>query len=134
MHCVNDAEKIADHTENLIGLGKRLKKSKKNFSKEARNELRDTRDTLSSQASHVISGLDSTDKREVDLARKREIKLDKIAAKLEKNHIARLGKGKCDPVVGIIFLESVSEIEKIGDSFANIADRSADIQQHHLEL
>jgi Na/Pi-cotransporter len=134
MHCVNDAEKIADHTENLVGLGKRLKKSKKNFSKEARNELRDMWDTLSSQASHVISGLDSTDKREVDLAQKREIKLDKIAAKLEKNHIARLGKGKCDPVVGIIFLESVAEIEKIGDSFANIADRSADIQQHHLEL
>ncbi|MCK5845621.1 MAG: Na/Pi symporter, partial [Victivallales bacterium] len=134
MHCTNDAEKIADHTENIVALGKRLKKCKKDFSKEAMAELKNIWGTLSSQASHVISGLDSTDKREVDLALKRELKLDKMSAKLEKNHISRLSKGQCDPVVGIIFLETISEIEKIGDSFANIADRSANIQQHHLEL
>ncbi|NOY75928.1 MAG: Na/Pi cotransporter family protein, partial [Kiritimatiellaeota bacterium] len=134
MHCTNDAEKIADHTENLVALGKRLKKCKKSLSKEALTELKEIWSTLSSQASHVISGLDSTDKREIDLAQKRELKLDKMSAKLEKNHISRLSKGACDPVVGIIFLESIAEIEKIGDSFSNIADRSADIQQHHLEL
>ncbi|RTZ60263.1 MAG: ubiquinol-cytochrome c reductase iron-sulfur subunit, partial [Gammaproteobacteria bacterium] len=52
----------------------------KGFSKEALSELKNIWDTLSSQASHVISGLDSTNKRDVDLAQKRELKLDKLAA------------------------------------------------------
>jgi Na/Pi-cotransporter len=134
MHCTNDAEKVADHTENLVALTRRLKKTKKSFSKEAQAELADIWNTLSSLASHVISGLDSTDKREVDLAQKRELKLDKLSAKLEKNHISRLSKGKCDPIVGIIFLETVAEMEKIGDCFSNIADRSAEMQHHHLKL
>lgn len=134
MHCVNDAEKIADHAENIVALARRAKESKKPISDSALSEIGKMWDVLKQQASHVIASLDSTDKKDVHLAIKNERVINKFADNLENNHIARLGKGKCHPIPGIIFLELVSELEKIGDGFANIAERAPEIQKHHLNI
>ena len=134
MHCTNDAERIADHTENIIALTKRLEESKHTLSEDAKQELDEMWKILTDQAEHVIACMDSTDKSEVNMAKKKEVEIDKLADKLESNHVDRLNKGKCDAVTGIIFLEMVSELEKIGDHLANIADRAKKIQPHHLEL
>ncbi len=134
MHCTNDAERIADHTENIIALTKRIEESKNKLSNDAKHELDDMWKILREQAEHVIACIDSTDKSEINLAKKSEIEIDKLADKLENNHIERLSKGKCNAITGIIFLEMISELEKIGDHFANIADRARKIQKHHLEL
>ena len=134
MHCVNDAEKIADRAENVIALARRAKSSKRPLSDSAMAELANMWSVLKQQASHVISSIDSTDKKGVNLAIKDEKTINKLADKLEDNHIARLGKGKCHPVPGIIFLEMVSELEKIGDGLANIAERVPEIQKHHLAI
>jgi phosphate:Na+ symporter len=108
--------------------------SEKNLSDEAMKELKEVWTILSKQAEHVISALDSTDKKDVNMAQKEEQQINQLVDKLEENHIARLGSGKCDAVTGIIFMEILSELEKIGDHFANIADRAKKIQKHHLEL
>ncbi len=134
MHCVNDAEKIADRAENVIALSRRAKESKSPISDSAMSELANMWTVLKQQASHVISSIDSTDKKGANLAIKNERTINKLADKLEDNHIARLGKGKCHPVSGIIFLEMVSELEKIGDGLANIAERVPEIQKHHLAI
>ncbi len=134
MHCTNDAERIADHTENIIALAKRIDTSKHHLSSNAGHELEDMWKILKDQAEHVIACMDSTDKTEVHLAKKKEIEIDKLADKLEYNHVERLSQGKCDAITGIIFLEIVNELEKIGDHLANIADRAKKIQKHHLEL
>ena len=98
------------------------------------DEVAEMWSVLKQQASHVIASLDSTDKKDVHLAIKNERVINKMADDLENNHIARLGKGKCHPVPGIIFLEVVSELEKIGDGLANIAERAPEIQKHHLNI
>jgi len=104
------------------------------MSDDAAKELKGMWKILEDQAEHVISALDNTDKKDINIAQKDERKLDKLADKLEKNHIGRLKKGKCKVMVGVIFLEMVNELEKIGDHLSNIADRAPEIQQHHLEL
>jgi Na+/phosphate symporter len=43
-------------------------------------------------------------------------------------------KKKCDVVSGIIFIELLAELEKVGDHLSNIAERASEIQKHHLEL
>ena len=134
MHCTNDAERIADHTENIIALTKRLEESKNELSSDAKDELDGMWNILKDQAEHVIACIDSTDKSEINLAKKSEIEIDKLADKLENNHVERLSKGKCNVISGIIFLEIVTELEKIGDHLANISDRAKNIQKHHLEL
>lgn len=134
MHCTNDAERIADHTENIIGLAKRIETAEHKLTGKASEEIKELWGILADQAKHVISSLHNTDRRDVNCAVKDEIEINKLTDKLEENHIARLKTGKCNVVAGIIFLEMISELEKIGDHLSNIADRAPKIQKHHLEL
>ncbi|MBN1863337.1 MAG: Na/Pi cotransporter family protein [Victivallales bacterium] len=134
MHCTNDAERIADHAENIISLAKRLKECKKKFSKDAEAEIDLMWGVLKRQAEHVIKSFERADISMADKAKKDERKLDKLAVKFEENHISRLRGGKCNAVTGVIFLEMLAELEKIGDRFDNIADRLPDILKHHLNL
>jgi Na/Pi-cotransporter len=134
MHCTNDAERIADHTENIISLTIRVTESKNKLSGDAIQDLENLWETLKQQAEHVIAGLDSTSKTEVNLAKKVDVEVDKLADKLESNHVDRLNSKACKVDAGIIFIEMVAELEKIGDHFANIAERTSKIQKHHVEL
>ena len=134
MHCTNDAERIADHTENILALTKRLMESKNKISPDGQKDLKEIWDVLKQQAEHVIAALDSTNKSEVHLAKKSDLEVDKLADRLEINHVNRLKDGKCKVDAGIIFLETVSDLEKIGDHLGNIAERTSKIQKHHLEL
>ena len=134
MHCTNDAERVADYTENILALTKRLIESKNKISSEGKKDLEEIWNTLKRQAEHVIAGLDSTDKSKIHQAKKSDLEVDKLADRLEINHVSRLNDGKCKVDVGIIFLETVSNLEKIGDHLGNIAERTSKIQKHHLEL
>jgi Na/Pi-cotransporter len=134
MHCTNDAERVADHTENIIALTQRCEESKNHLSGAALEDINHLWKVLKEQAEHVIAGLDSTSKTEVNLARKSDMEVDKLADKLENNHVERLNSGSCKVDAGIIFIEMVSELEKIGDHFANISERTPKIQKHHVEL
>jgi len=134
MHCTNDAERIADHTENIIALAKRVEASKHQFSEEAMEEVKNLWKILENQSTHVIACLENISKKDIKIALKDENKIDKLTNKLEKNHISRLKKGKCNVIAGIIFLELIADLEKVGDHLANIADRAPEIQKHHLKL
>ena len=134
MHCTNDAERIADHTENIIALTIRVTESQNKLSGDALEDLKTLWVTLQQQAEHVIAALDSTSKTEVKLAKKIDMEVDKLADKLESNHVERLNAKSCKVDAGIIFIEMVAELEKIGDHFANIAERTSKIQKHHVEL
>jgi len=134
MHCNNDAEKIADHTANIISLTKRLKKTSKPISESGIKELTDLWSILKNQSEHVISCLDNSDKSDINFALKDERKINQITKDLEKKHILRLKEGKCGVVAGIIFIEMLSEIEKIADCFSNIAERAPELQNHHLNM
>lgn len=134
MHCTNDAERIADHTENILAFTKRLIESKNKISEGGMKDMHEMWTLLQDQAVHVIDGLDSTNKSDVHMAKKSNLEVDMIAERLEINHVQRLSDGKCKVDASIIFLEMVSELEKIGDHFANIAERTRKIQKHHMQL
>ena len=134
MHCNNDAESIADHSESIIGLAKRLKKSSKNLSDEAVRELNEIWDVMTDQAVNVIKALGNTDKSNISFALKDKRKIYGMCTDAERRHIKRLTEGKCSVTTGVIFIEMLSELERIGSKFANIAERAAEIQEHHVVL
>ena len=88
MHCTNDAERIADHTANIMRLTKRLSKVDTKLSDVAQDNLNSLWDLLSSQAENVKLAL--SHKKEENEAGFRsalegEKKLNKLAHKYEKN-------------------------------------------------
>ena len=50
-----------------------------------------------------------------------EKRVDKLEKDLRDKHIQRLSKGKCTPESGIIFLDVLSNMERIADHADNIA-------------
>ena len=50
-----------------------------------------------------------------------EKRVDKLERELRDKHIQRLSKGKCTPESGIIFLDMLSNMERIADHADNIA-------------
>jgi Na+/phosphate symporter len=85
MHCTNDAEKIADHTENILALTKRMEENDIKLSSVGQKDINDLWSVLKDQARHVITALESTDKKEVSKAIKDDIEIDKLADRLEHN-------------------------------------------------
>jgi Na/Pi-cotransporter len=134
MHCTNDAERIADHTENLIKIAKRLDSAKANISEIGKKEIKELWSVLVNQAENVIKCLNNTKNKNIDLALKDEKKINKLVANFEKSHLKRLRKAKCDPIIGMIFIELLNELERVGDHFYNIAERAPEIQKHHITL
>jgi phosphate:Na+ symporter len=134
MHCTNDAEKIADHTENIIALTYRLKKTKQDLSSSGKAEIDELWRLLKDEAENVINSLNKRLPEGVQNALNDEKRINRLVDKFEKSHVKRLSKGKCDPVVGIIFIEMLGELEKIGDHLSNIAERTPEIQEHYFKL
>ena len=128
MHAANDAERIADHAENIITLTRRMEEGKDKLSDHAVKSLRKLWCHLDDEAQQVIDGLDGIRHKPVRCALKDERKINKLAEKFESEHIERLRKGECAAPAGIIYIEMLGELEKIGDRLTNIAERTPRIQ------
>ena len=134
MHCTNDAERIADHVEVILNLTSRLEKSERKLSEAAVKDLKTLWDILDDQAKNVISGLQDTKLNQVKTALKEEEKVAKLAENYEDEHIKRLREGNCSADMGIIFIEMLGELSKIGERLANISERTPEIQKHYVHL
>ena len=51
----------------------------------------------------------------------REGEIDLMERNLRKKHIRRLNEGSCQPAAGVLFLDVISNLERIGDHASNIA-------------
>ncbi len=134
MHCTNDAERIADHTANILALTERLAKSDKKLSGASTKAIEKVWNILNNEAASVIEALGSTDAEEVKAALKSERKINKLTKEFEEENIDRLRKGSCSLVNSVIFIELLGELEKIGDHLSNIAERTPEIQKHYINL
>lgn len=134
MHCTNDAERIADHSCAIFKLSRRLDDSENKLSPEGINDISRLWLLLADQAENVMAALHNADKDKLITAFKDEMRIDELAEELEKSHIKRLKQGDCDAATGIIFIEMLAELERIGDHLNNIAERTPEIQKHYFEM
>lgn len=134
MHCTNDAERVADHTANVMALTVRLKNASGDLSEKGRGELQMLCGYLESLALNVIAALESSNQDYVNKALASEDQVNRLAHELEANHIKRLRAGHCDAIVGVIYIELIGELEKAADHLTNIAERAKSIQSHYLDF
>jgi Na/Pi-cotransporter len=134
MHATNDAERIADHAENIITLTRRMVEGGDELSDNAVGSLRKLWGILDDEARQVIEALDGDRRKPVKGALKDERKVNKLTEKLENEHIERLRRGECAAPAGVIYIEMLGELEKIGDRLANIAERTPRIQRNYVKL
>ncbi len=121
-HAVNDIERIGDHAENIADLAKNKLSRKVKFSKDAIDELKVMVNICIEALEHSIECFsDYSDKKALDV-RTLEEKIDTLEKDLKISHIKRLNNGSCDAIVGTIFLDLISNLERVGDHAVNIAE------------
>jgi len=118
---INDIERIGDHAENIVELGEYKIDKKIVFSDDAYRDLKIMVQTVDESVRMAIEALQENDK---PLARKvmeNEEIIDQYERTFRKAHIKRLNKGVCVGNSGIVFLETLTNLERIGDHAFNIA-------------
>ena len=121
IHSVNDIERIADHSENIVELAQRKIDQKLTFTEQADQELRRMIEVVTEMISDVTEGLKSGDISHAKRALHKENQLNRMQIEFRQSHVQRLNGGTCDMFSGLIFLDFVDYMEKIGDHLTNIA-------------
>ncbi|MGD7043983.1 Na/Pi cotransporter family protein [Jeotgalibacillus proteolyticus] len=122
MDSVRDIERIGDHFENIIELVDYQQSNKVKMTEEAMEDLREMFTLTIDAVSSSIEALDQNDQAIArDVAEKEDL-IDKMERKFRKKHILRLNEGQCSGQSGIVFVDIVSNLERIGDHAVNIAE------------
>ena len=120
-HTVSDIERVGDHADNIADLASQLKEGQLIFSEKALDELNKITQTAITSFEYAIKGNEQDDSACAQKALPLEEEVDVMEKKLRSKHMKRLANGTCDPISGIIFLDIVSNIERISDHASNIA-------------
>lgn len=124
-HTVNDLERIGDHAENLVELAQYRIDNNLKFSDNAIKELKNMFNKVHESVKNAVSALETKDMESAMYVINTEKDIDAIEKKLRTDHIDRLNKGVCTPASGTIFLDIISNLERVGDHANNVAQAIA---------
>ncbi|WDU83394.1 Na/Pi cotransporter family protein [Caloramator sp. Dgby_cultured_2] len=128
-HIINDIERIGDHAENLYELAEHKYKNSLIFSDEAIVEIKFMYQYVIEAVDLALSSLKDGDLQKAMKTIELESKIDKLDKQLRNGHIDRLNTGICYPESGAIFLDIISNLERIGDHANNIAQLVIEINR-----
>jgi len=119
---MNDIERIGDHATNIMEGAQEMQAHEKTFSEDAINELTTMYQETLNAANYAYESYKSND---LDLARKVlaiESNINDLEEQLRDSHIRRLKEKLCHVRSGIVFLDVISNFERIGDHSKNIVE------------
>ena len=120
-HVVSDIERVGDYAENIMEYSLRLKEEELQLSEEAKGELDEFRNKINELYDNVIAAFDDRDVTVLPVVAEIEEEIDNMCHELEHRHIERLKKSECTAQTGSIFLQTISNLERVGDHMTNVA-------------
>jgi phosphate:Na+ symporter len=121
LHTVNDLERIGDHAVNVVEIAERKIEKKLSFSDLALAEIGQLRQEVEQMFDNVITALEHSDIKSAKSALANENKINKMQMDFRRSHVERMSEGICSAETGLVFIDLIDNIEKIGDHLTNIA-------------
>lgn len=119
---ISDIERIGDHAKNIAEAAIELKDEQLSFSEDALEEL----STMFKQTLEAVTAsynsFKTNDVKSAEIAIAFENEIDLLEEQLRDKHVCRLNKKFCNARSGLIFLDTLSNFERIGDHSKNIAE------------
>ncbi|NLJ79038.1 MAG: Na/Pi cotransporter family protein, partial [Tissierellia bacterium] len=121
MNIVNDLERVGDHADNIAELSELSVDENLEFSEGAIDEF----DHIFGKGQEVLNKtLDAFMNMDPHIAKEvllLEEEVDFLEQKYRASHINRLNKMLCTPSAGVVFLDILSNLERVSDHSSNIA-------------
>jgi phosphate:Na+ symporter len=118
---INDIERVGDHAENLAELAQFKIDGNLTFTELALEELREISTITIEAYETALTAMVKLDEKLVNDVLRKEKEVDRLEKRFRANHISRLNAQQCVPSAGVIFLDIISNLERISDHAANIS-------------
>ncbi|MEC5425238.1 Na/Pi cotransporter family protein [Virgibacillus sp. C22-A2] len=122
MNSVRDIERIGDHLENVVELIDYKILNKVNLTEPAMEDLNTMFDLTLQTVKQAVEALDTNDSDAAREVIQKEDQIDKMERTYRKKHIIRMNEAKCSGTAGIVFVDIISNLERVGDHAVNIAE------------
>ena len=119
---LSDMERISDYCENIAESAKHLFQLKHTFSNTAREELEHMVAVCADSYKYALEAFIHNDKEIAEKAIELERETDKLEQSMRNGHMKRLSSEMCNSEVGVIFLDTIVNLERISDHARNIAE------------
>ena len=118
-HVIINLEKIGDHSESIYNCIRKLRKKQIVFSSEAQSEMKEIYAVVYRFFSQILENYQNGSNTEIETDD--EDLIDSMRKRFKKNHIKRLNAGECTVDAGLIYVDILNNLERIGDHTFNIA-------------
>ena len=134
LHSITDFERIADHSVNLLETAKEIYGKKVVFSVEATGELHLLESAVMEIVDMATAAFAAEDLKIAQRVEPLEQVIDKLCAKLKTRHVERLKNGECTMEQGFIFIDLLTNCERVADHCSNIAGSLIQIQEDSYQV
>ena len=120
-YSVSDIERIGDHAENLAEQAEYLVEHKLDFTDTGMQDLQNISGSVLLSFQNAIDARQNGNIDSVRRVSHYEDDVDNQEEELREKHIERLSAGECEPSAGVVFLDILSNLERISDHAYNLA-------------
>ncbi len=120
LHLLSEYERIGDYTINILESAEEMYDKQINFSESALKEFNIMCDAIDEIIQISLEACDSYSNEKVMKIEPLEEVVDQLVDKLKIMHIQRFKTGKCAIDAGVIFLDILTNLERISDHCSNI--------------
>ena len=125
-HIIVDFERIGDHSYNLGEYAEHMREEKMTFSEHANAGLQELMDMVSRIMQDAYISMKSPKMIPLSEIERQEQAIDDKVIDLQNQHIARLENHRCTADAGMIYIEILTDLERMGDHSMNVAEAALD--------
>ena len=120
-YSISDIERIGDHAENLAEQAQYIVEHQLDISSTGMEDLKAISSSVLKSFRYAIDARQNGNMDAVRKVSQYEDDVDNQEEELREKHIERLSAGKCQPSAGVVFLDIISNLERVSDHAYNLA-------------
>lgn len=121
LHAIGDFERLGDHAVNLLNSARELREKNLHFSENALQELTVLLNAVDEILSLSEKAFETNDLSAAMNVEPLEQIIDGLVSDIRSRHITRLQAGDCSIVLGFIFSDVLTNLERVSDHCSNVA-------------
>lgn len=121
LSAANDLERIGDHARNIAHCAELVMEDKLHVTDSARREVYSFYEKVDGMIAKAISALAEENVELAEEVIRDDDLVDEMERILRKSHIERVNRKECVPAAGVIYLDILSNLERIADHSTNLA-------------